>query len=444
VGGIDLVAEWAGFETIGQCEFADYPTKVLEKHWPNVPRWKDIRTLTGESFYEQTGLHTVDLISGGFPCQPFSVAGKQKGKGDDRYLWPEMLRVIRELKPRWVLGENVPGILRIAADDVCKDLEREGYDVGIFDFEAAAVGAPHRRERVFFVANARQQFDRAEIKRFNTGLQNGSKERVGPKKRNEYTDFSEVVANANSTERRPCESSGDVANRENAGRKEASSWLGSSSTNDRTKAMANADSQRRGPKRKRGTMEAVRAGRKDKSVPAAEAGTDVADANGGGLQEERPEQQTTRIAGKSENVADTNAEWKLQSARFFGALRKWPCDRGEDAVNTASTGLSNRADIALGSPGKEPQLKRSDRRSVEPGLGGEFDGIPAWLDEIGVNAYLWPALAGEEPHPWEAPRISNGIKNRVDRLKCLGNAVVPAQVYPILRAISIIENDGGI
>lgn len=156
IGGLDLAAEAAGFTTVGQCEWADYPTKVLEKHWPDVPRWRDIRTLTKESFYEKTGLRTVDIISGGFPCQPFSVAGKQKGKEDDRYLWPEMLRVIRELKPRWVVGENVPGVIRIAGWDVATSLEREEFDVVVFDFEAAAVGAPHRRERVFFVGNAKR------------------------------------------------------------------------------------------------------------------------------------------------------------------------------------------------------------------------------------------------------------------------------------------------
>lgn len=153
IGGLDLAAEWAGFETVGQCEWADYPTQVLERHWPDVPRWRDIRTLTGDDFYEKTGLRTVDIISGGFPCQPFSVAGKQKGKGDDRYLWPEMLRVIRELTPAWVVGENVPGILGIAAEEVLSDLESAGFRAAILNYEAAACGAWHRRDRVFFVAN---------------------------------------------------------------------------------------------------------------------------------------------------------------------------------------------------------------------------------------------------------------------------------------------------
>ena len=154
IGGLDLAAEMAGIETVGQCEWADFQTKVLEKHWPDVPKWRDIRQLNEDNFYEKTGRRTVDVISGGFPCQPFSVAGERRGKGDDRYLWPEMLRVIREISPLWVIGENVPGIINMALDTVLSDLEGEGYEAQAFIIPACGVDAPHRRDRVAILAYA--------------------------------------------------------------------------------------------------------------------------------------------------------------------------------------------------------------------------------------------------------------------------------------------------
>jgi DNA (cytosine-5)-methyltransferase 1 len=163
IGGLDLAAERAGLQTVGQCEFADYPYKVLCKHWPDVPKWRDIRTLTGEDFHARTGLRTVDVLSGGFPCQPFSVAGKRRGAEDDRYLWPEMLRVIKELRPAWVIGENVAGIVNMALDTVLSELEAEGYETRAFIVPACGVDAPHRRDRVAIVA------------RHNDGKPNGRK-----------------------------------------------------------------------------------------------------------------------------------------------------------------------------------------------------------------------------------------------------------------------------
>ena len=155
IGGIDLAAEWAGFETVGQCEFADYPTKVLEKHWPDVPRWRDVRDVTAESVREKCG-GEITFLSGGFPCQPHSFAEKRLASGDERDLWGEFARVICEIKPRWVLAENVSGLLTSESGRffgrVLRDLATMGYRVGWGSIRASWVGAVHRRERIFIIA----------------------------------------------------------------------------------------------------------------------------------------------------------------------------------------------------------------------------------------------------------------------------------------------------
>ena len=253
IGGIDLGLERAGMECAWQVEKDSYCNKVLEKHWPNIRRYEDVKQIHGlvahpnsqwsqpsarktvsggqdtKTSYSQSGsgsgagqalcttgertecsdcLPTVDLLAGGFPCQPHSVAGKRRGAEDDRNLWPEYLRLIRETRPRYILAENVPGIVSTYIDTVLSDMESEGYTCWAFNIPACAFDAPHRRERIFIVAHTGCQPTRAEgdgVSRAD-GAQCGEKEQRSTA-RNRPADRSEDVAHAE-RERR-C--SGDTA-----------------------------------------------------------------------------------------------------------------------------------------------------------------------------------------------------------------------------------------
>lgn len=313
IGGLDLAAEMAGFTTVGQCEWADYPTKVLEKHWPDVPRWRDIRTLTGGSFYERTGLRTVDVVSGGFPCQPFSVAGKRRGKEDDRYLWPEMLRVISELRPAWVVGENVAGIVNMALDQVYADLENEGYAVQAFIIPACAVDAPHRRDRVCIVG-----WKRSACNLFYSNSESAEYKNIG--------------------------------------------------------------------------------------------------------KSEKGKQEQPRVGGLYTDVSDSESirlqrEWsgwdQIGGARPEKAQPERRCDVLSDTDNGSWSLRWNR-----------------ELPAVEETGGGRTD--HGGREAEYVAGEWWPA----EPN---VRRVVNGVPHRVDRLKCLGNAVVPQQFYPIFQAIADVE-----
>ncbi len=151
IGGFDLGLERAGFEISWQVEIDEYCRQVLKKHWPAVPCHYDIRSIDWEF------IQPVDLICGGFPCQPVSCAGKRRGADDERYLWPEVVRCLSVLRPTWFLGENVPGLLHLGIEQVCADLEALGYQVAVLGIPACAVDAPHLRQRVWIVAHARCQ-----------------------------------------------------------------------------------------------------------------------------------------------------------------------------------------------------------------------------------------------------------------------------------------------
>jgi len=145
IGGFSLAARWAGLETIAFCEIESYPREVLKKNFPNVPIHENIEDLDGNHY------KGIDIITGGYPCQPFSVAGPQKGNKDHRYLWPEMLRVITQARPTWIVCENVVGHVSMGLDQVLSDLENEGYATKPFIIPACGVDARHRRDRVWIV-----------------------------------------------------------------------------------------------------------------------------------------------------------------------------------------------------------------------------------------------------------------------------------------------------
>lgn len=393
IGGIDLAAEWAGFTTVGQCEWADYPTQVLEKHWPTVPRWRDIRTLTGGDFYARTGLERPTLISGGFPCQPHSVAGKRLASADDRDLWSEYARVIRELRPKWVLAENVPGLLSSESGRffgrVLRDLANLGYDVGWCVYGAADVGAPHRRNRVFIIAK----------------LANADSDRWAPRRPEQQGQRRETALMRsgfmeNSDSRRL--SRQGICGQQSRGAASISA----------SEAVGNAHDQRC----QEHDIITVTGGPRQ---PAGRVAQDVANANRDGQQQPqgRERDQPGWSSDGSQSMADPNDTG---------------CKAGQSCGNQR---MSNRSSEDNCAAVEIYGNARSDgRHGAESRLGGVLAGISTRMDGH------WPAGRGAEQYEWEPARIvPRGMSNRGHRLKALGNSVVPQQIYPILAAIAEIE-----
>ena len=154
IGGFSLGLEaTGGFETVAFCDYDSYCQKILRKHWPWVTIYDDIKELNHEKL-NSNGHTKIDIVTGGYPCQPFSVAGRQQGEKDPRHVWPEYFRLIKELRPTWVIGENVSGHVKLGLDTVLENLESEGYSARTFSISASSIGANHQRERIWIVANS--------------------------------------------------------------------------------------------------------------------------------------------------------------------------------------------------------------------------------------------------------------------------------------------------
>lgn len=370
IGGIDLAAHWAGMETVAFCEREPFPQRVLRKHWPNVPIYDDVCTLTAEKLKEDGIIgdgRAIDIISAGFPCQPFSHAGQREGVDDERYLWPEVVRVVGDVRPTWFIGENVTGLLSMAEpagrievesrvstrsseEDfyeavlsqqeimligrICKDLEDINYQVQVYVLPAAAVGASHKRDRVFIVANTERT---ACIERSESNLLG---RRQGETKQAGMGSVSRVL--------------GRTEQVVTDGHIQRTAW------------------------------------------PVAHSAS-------------------IRRQGQRKSFEPSHTE----------AAREWEAGQSVDVCIHAE-------------------------RAAQPRMGRVPDELPAGMDggRIAslddlinlIQSYPQPALMGMQQYEWEPPRVASGIKDRTGRLKALGNAVDPLQVYPILAAIKHIND----
>jgi len=196
IGGFSYAGEKlvGGFETVAFCEYDEHAQKVLRKHWPDTEIIGDIRELANDA---DRFRGMVDIITGGYPCQPFSLAGVRRGDQDDRHLWPEMLRVIEAVRPRWVIGENVAGHISMGLDTVLSDLEAAGYASRCYVVPAVAADAPHRRDRVWVVAHAGCQRQGAEVSRSGGQSIDGTAQGQRTEARNRFADCGEDVADTN-------------------------------------------------------------------------------------------------------------------------------------------------------------------------------------------------------------------------------------------------------
>ena len=394
IGGFSLGLErTGGFETIGFCEIEKYPQRVLRKHWPDVPIYNDVRELDGSI--------DADVITGGYPCQPFSTAGKRRGEEDDRHLWPEMLRLIKAIRPRWVIAENVAGHISMGLDTVLSDLEAEAYTWWTFVIPACAVDAKHRRDRLWIIANLRSETGAADTDADRSRFHREGKLELGetelrdeqkcePRSMGEDVEKPERkrVGNKPGTPggqgRQPLDT-GTESLRQGYGQSVPSGKCADS------EVLGDSESERLGEARRpRARPKARAAG--TSTTPSDVANTEQHGSRREKLSEEANREEADRPTSGSSGCSDSNTETPTHA----------------DSDN----GLGRRGDVQMG------------RLRIQ----GETE----------ANASAKRCEWAAEP---DVGRVVDGVPNRVDRLKGLGNAVVP-QIpemigYAILEAHSL-------
>ena len=392
IGGFTLGLDSTGyFETVAFCEIEAFPCKVLNKHWPEVPIYNDVKELSYEKL-QADGIISrrrgIDVICGGYPCQPFSVAGRQGGEHDPRHLWPEYFRLVRELRPHYAIGENVGGHLRLGLDTVLEDLDSENYTVRCFSVEASSLGAPHRRERIFWIADNMADrhpgFGELTDEEIQTGRYalNGSgatpmADSVSDEHRFEIGESSGVSESLSRKHRQENSASGEPIGTGAIRRTD----------NGHETDVPDTQSERRGGRNRGG-----RGAEQRELLKTEQEGRALG----------REAERCSELSG-TEYVPDTHSEG------LEGAEKA----RNSEEERT----LAEQFTARQGAKRSEEERRKT---TFESYLGGGNDGISAWLDGS-----------------WERgiPRVAPSNKLRVPRLKALGNAVLPQLVYMVGMAI---------
>ena len=406
LGGFSLGLERTGrYKTVAFCEIDKYCTLLLQKHWKGVKIYNDVKKITKEGF-EADGIESPDIITGGFPCQPFSVAGKQKGTNDDRHLWPEMFRIIKAFKPRFVIGENVPGIVNIqdgvVFETVCTDLESQGYEVQPFNIPAAAVGAPHQRKRIWIIATLADSVSNDERREISRSYEEKGRVQEEHRSKNSasgiFSGTSEIRKSNNGYE--AMENSGRTLRQGSSIRKKNEDEVGKENANQHQRSSSSSESN------------------------VANTNTRLSD---GQKKELQSRGQASIFSREGEDVA--NAKSISSDGREIGQHSEESREKGKIGIEVGGVSSDRQ------------KLANTDSERLE-GLGQSR----SQFNETSSSTSRSEERQGQVGQGWwefepNVGRVAHGVPGRVHRLKALGNSIVPQIAEEIGRAIIKAADD---
>ena len=464
IGGFSYAAEKlvGGYKTVAFCEMDEFCQKVLQKHWPEIPIYDDVRTL------DATRLGRIDIVTGGYPCQPFSQAGKRQGEKDERHLWPEMLRIIKSCKPRYVVAENVAGHVNMGLDQVLTDLENQGYTTRPIIIPACAKNAPHRRDRVWIIGelttntnNSGNRASRGNINKEQQTIEQGWKEQplFEPSRHNENVadtkikSFDESDNDIKSSKQKQGKFRGEnskdiVANTKNV-RWEQTEWQGWESSRRGSQDIIGSETEREETDRSDATYsesEGLAHSNERAICETKQPGMDSDEkGNWGGLRSKSS--RRNQLSGENvadterKSINDTNSGW---NNRFEKEKQKTRTTHGSSGGQDVSNSNSHRSETRLS--GQIKGQKRDTEKSINRDnrqRGWKTSNDKATKQRMGdlVNGISKGLLEHFDREPEDIPRVTSGEKDRAKKLMALGNSIVPQVAAEIFIAIKYQEEN---